>query len=135
MDAQDALNTIEEPGRSSDANDANGRFKDMSALQKTELLRLLYNGESRKRRKFLRKPYSIPIDYTTKEGPRGDFIKDICGDGLFIETRNPLQVGEDISMGFSLPNSSTVFKCEGRVIRTEASGMAVEFKWRSGFFG
>ncbi len=110
-------------------------YKDMSARQKAELLRLLYPGESRKRRKFLRKPYSIPIDYTTREGMRRDSIKDISGDGLFIETRHPLPIGEDISMEFSMPGSSTSFRCEGRVVRTESSGMAVEFKWRSGFFG
>ncbi len=118
-----------------DSVGSSGPYKDMSALQKTELLRLLYDGEPRQRRKFLRKPYSIPIDYTTKEGARRDCIKDISGDGLFIETRRPLRIGETISMEFSVPSSSTPFTCEGKVVRTESSGMAVEFTWRSGFFG
>ncbi len=129
MDEQDALNVYDDPARSGEP------YKEMSALQKTELLKLLYNEKPRKRRKFFRKPYSIPVDYTTREGARRDVIKDISGDGLFIETRSPLRIGEEITMEFSIPDSPGPFKCKGKVVRQESTGMAVEFKWSPGYFG
>lgn len=130
VDEKDSASVFDDPARSSEP------YTDMSALQKAELLKLLYDGKPRRRRKFIRKPYSFPVNYTTKEGTgtRKDVIKDISGDGVFIETREPLGMGEDVTMEFSLPNSSKLFRCEGRVVRSETNGIAVEFKWRSGFF-
>jgi Tfp pilus assembly protein PilZ len=54
-------------------------------------------------------------------------MQDLSKGGVYIETREPLKVGEMVSLTFTVPNSSNHFKMAGRVVRFDDKGVGVEF--------
>ena len=85
-------------------------------------------GESKEeKRTHTRKPFFMPVDYSTQDRVYRDFIKDISKGGVFIETLRPLPVGQEISMAFSFPNLHQNFKINGDVVRMNPGGIGVAF--------
>ena len=80
------------------------------------------------KRKSPRKPYSEEVDFATKDRAYREFIKDISAGGLFIETRSPLAVGQEITLVLSLPNHERPIKTLGEVVRATQLGIGVKFK-------
>lgn len=74
-----------------------------------------------------RKPFFMPVDYSTAERVYRDFIKDISMSGVFIETLRPLPVGKKISMALSFPNLNQNVKISGGVVRYDEQGIGVAF--------
>ena len=79
------------------------------------------------KRSYIRKPFFMPVDYSTQDRVYRDFIKDISTGGVFIETQRPLPVGREISMAFSFPNLRQNFKINGDVVRMDPKGIGVAF--------
>ena len=79
------------------------------------------------KRSYARKPFFMPVDYSTQDRVYRDFIKDISTGGVFIETLRPLPVGHKISMAFSFPNLRQNFKISGGVVRMDPKGIGVAF--------
>ena len=104
---------------------------DMSMEKKLKLLKLIDKWESKGARKHNRKPLLIPIDYTTKYLAFKDVIKNISASGVFIETRMPFTVGQDITMTFRLPKSRKLIQATGEIVRSDSHGIGVKFKRQS----
>ena len=104
---------------------------DMSMEKKLKLLKLIDKWESKGARKHNRKPLLIPIDYTTKYLAFKDVIKNISASGVFIETRMPFTVGQDIAMIFRLPKSRKLIQATGEIVRSDSHGIGVKFKRQS----
>ncbi len=100
-----------------------------------------YDGARRHVRKYAQKPWVVIIDSESGGGSSKDFIKDISGGGMFIETRKSFSVGHDISLTFQLPSNRKRYKVVGEIIRSETTGIGVKFKrhelyeksWMNGF--
>ncbi len=99
----------------------------LSNEKKQQLLDLLIEWQKKEQRGHSRIPCLIAVDYTTTQRVYRDFIHDLSKGGVFIETREPFQIGEIISLTFSLPNSQSHFKIAGKIIRSEEGGIAVQF--------
>ena len=56
-----------------------------------------------------------------------EFAQDLSKGGVFIETREPLKVGEKIAMAFSLQDTQSHFKFAGTIVRVEKHGVAIQF--------
>lgn len=80
------------------------------------------------KRRHPRKPCSIMVDYATQDRAFKDYIRDISKGGVFIETSNFFDLGQEFIMTFSVPSQSKPFKFIGEVVRTDKRGVGVRFK-------
>ncbi len=102
-------------------------INNLSDEKKEQLLELLLEWQRREQRQDERIPCLIAVDYSTSERFYRDFIQDLSNGGVFIETREPLEVGQSLSLTFSIPKTQSNFKITGKIVRTEAHGIAVKF--------
>jgi Tfp pilus assembly protein PilZ len=80
------------------------------------------------RRKHSRKPYLREVEYATEDRVYQEFIQDISAGGLFIETRSPLAVGQEITVILSLPSHERSIKIISEVVKVTQQGIGVKFK-------
>ncbi|SMF54930.1 TIGR02266 family protein [Pseudobacteriovorax antillogorgiicola] len=81
-------------------------------------------------------PIQLLVDYRS---PNGSYLFDFCRDlgtgGVFIETSKPLDMGSEVKLTFTLPDSKETLEASGKVIWVQtalpekdlASGMGVQF--------
>jgi Tfp pilus assembly protein PilZ len=82
----------------------------------------------KERRAFIRKTCSIPISYATYDRVYSNTIKNISQRGVFIETKRPLFVGEELILSFSMPGFGKALKVKGEIVQVSRSGIGVEFQ-------
>lgn len=80
------------------------------------------------KRESIRKPCNIPINYATQKRIYLDHIKDISKSGVFIETKKPLMVGEEIIMSFNMQGYDRPIKIKGEIVHSSRLGIGVEYK-------
>ena len=68
---------------------------------------------------FFQKFFHTTVDYATESGSYRDFTKDISNGGVFIETRNPHSVKDEISMTFFHPEYKKRIKIQGVIVRID----------------
>ncbi len=89
-------------------------------------------GKSRpekERRKSSRESCSTAVAYATQNFSSIEYIQDISAWGVFIRTKKPVPIGEDITM--TIPpqsGSNSSIKIIGEVVRTTAKGIGIKFK-------
>jgi Tfp pilus assembly protein PilZ len=106
-------------------------FQIILNLPEEKQLALLQYAEDlliKERRAFIRKKCAIPISYATYDRVYSNTIKNISQKGVFIETKRPLFVGEELIMSFSLSDFDKPFKVKGEIVQVSKSGIGVEFK-------
>jgi Tfp pilus assembly protein PilZ len=81
-----------------------------------------------KEKRAPRKSCRIPVKYKTFDRVYSDQIMNISQSGVFIETRKPLFVGEDILMDFKVEGVKRALKIEGKVVHASNRGVGIEFK-------
>jgi Tfp pilus assembly protein PilZ len=81
-----------------------------------------------KEKRAPRKSCSIPVRYTTFDRVYSDRIMNISQSGVFIETRRPIFVGEEIVMDFQLEGVNKPMKLRGKVVHTSSRGVGIEFQ-------
>ena len=96
--------------------------------QQQALLRQAEELLVREKRSALRTPCRIPINYAAYDRLYTNHIKNISPSGLFIETRRPLLVGDEIIMTFRLEGTEKPLKLKGEIARATRDGVGVEFK-------
>jgi Tfp pilus assembly protein PilZ len=69
----------------------------------------------------------MPVDFATPNRAFSGYIQNISSGGLLIETREPLSVGEELTMSFMRPKSRDYVKVGGKVVRTQSDGCGVQF--------
>jgi len=82
----------------------------------------------KEKRAFIRKTCSIPISYATYDRVYSNTIKNISQRGVFIETKRPLFVGEELILSFSMPGFGKALKVKGEIVQVSRSGIGVEFQ-------
>ena len=80
------------------------------------------------KREYARKQCDIPVTYATLNRIYSDNITNISKNGIFIETNSSLKIGETIPLSFSMQGYDRPFKIRGIVVRSNLSGVGVEFK-------
>ena len=81
------------------------------------------------RRRCLRTPYLTPVHYFNASLYGSGLVKDISSYGMFMETRVPPNVGDQIRIAFLLRNSRHAMDIEGEIARQAQSGVGVKFLW------
>ena len=100
---------------------------DMPFKDRRILLKDLEAKHSQGRRRFARKPYFVPVDFATPDRAFSGFIQNISSGGLFIETRETLPVGQQVTLSFMRPKSRDSIKVSGEVVRKIPDGFGVKF--------
>ena len=103
-------------------------IKNMSEDEQRNLLKDLEEKPFAGRRKHVRKPFLMAVDYSTQDHVYKDFIQDISPGGVFIQTHMPFTVGQEVSLTFPLPNYQKHIKVTGEVVRSTTQGVGVKFK-------
>ena len=106
-------------------------FQIILNLPEDKQLELLQHAEElliKERRAFIRKTCSIPVSYATYDRVYSNIIKNISQKGVFIETKRPLFVGEELILSFTMPGFGKAFKVKGEIVQVSRSGIGVEFK-------
>jgi len=81
-----------------------------------------------KEKRAPRKSCEIPVKYTTFDRVYSDQIMNISQSGVFIETRRPIFVGEEILMDFKIEGVNKTLKINGKVVHASNRGVGIEFK-------
>ena len=100
----------------------------LSAEKQEQLLELLIEWQQTEQRDDERIPCLIAVSYADQKRVYHDFIQDLSKGGVFIETREPLTVGEKISMTFAMPASQSHFKVTGEIVRSASDGVGIRFE-------
>lgn len=75
-----------------------------------------------------RKKCTMTTDYAIGDRAYRNFVKDISETGVFVQTSNPLTIGDEIVQSFSLSNKQIPFKFTGEIVRSGKDGFGVKFK-------
>ena len=94
----------------------------LKGLEKWQQFNLVEN------RKYQRKKTFILVDCSNDRIVFTDFIQNLSASGLFIETRLPLYVGEELSLTFSLTDIEDHVKITGKIVRVDSKGIGVQFE-------
>ena len=81
-----------------------------------------------KEKRAPRKSCKIPVKYQTFDRVYSDRIMNISQSGVFIETRRPIFVGEEILMDFQIEGVNKALRMEGKVVHASSRGVGIEFK-------
>jgi Tfp pilus assembly protein PilZ len=81
-----------------------------------------------KEKRAPRKSCKIPVKYKTFDRVYSDQIMNISQSGVFIETRRPIFVGEEILMDFKIEGVNKALRLEGKVVHASSRGVGIEFK-------
>jgi Tfp pilus assembly protein PilZ len=83
--------------------------------------------QANERRQTPREPYVTAVDYTIQGHTYSDFIQNIGADGVYIETRQPLSIGDSIALSFPLPGYQSYITVTGIIVRVTPDGIGVKF--------
>ncbi|MBW2259532.1 MAG: PilZ domain-containing protein [Deltaproteobacteria bacterium] len=97
-------------------------------MSQSVLLKKLEEKTGIYKRKHPRKPYVSEVDFSDGDQAYKELIQDISPSGLFIETRAPLAVGQEITLLLSFPDQERPMKILGEVVRATDEGIGVRFK-------
>ena len=104
---------------------------EMSAEQQETLLEELELKLSKERRRHTRKSFITVVDFASQGRAYREFLQDISGSGVYIQTSRPFSVGQDVVLTFPFPDSQKHVKITGRIARVADTGIGVQFNMRS----
>ncbi len=115
-----------------DLTDLNHYLLDLiSELSKEEKIALLeeleWRRKNRDRRRYLRRPFFIEVEYSYKNKVFKNYSRDISAKGIFIESQEPFFVGKDINVTIQLPGIKSPIRTKAKIVRKDSSGIGVEF--------
>ncbi|MBW1841968.1 MAG: PilZ domain-containing protein [Deltaproteobacteria bacterium] len=103
-------------------------IKKMDESQLMSLLGYAEELHGKKKRIHDRISCMITADCLHQGRASNNYVKDISFGGLFIETTQPFNLGEEITMTLSLSHHVKPFKLTGIIVRTSPQGVGLEFK-------
>jgi len=102
-------------------------ISEMSPARRRALLGLLEDWQHTRRRKHSRESCFLAVDYGTRDGVFKDFITNMSAGGVFIETRMPFAVGQEITLTFSSSDYEDPIKIAGKIAWGGPRGIGVKF--------
>ena len=107
-----------------------GIIDEMSDTEMRQLLKDLEKWQKSKneKRKYPRRSTLIDITYSSdKRRVFEDFVRNISAGGLYIETNLVSELGQQLNMTFSHPDSDVPIKVSGKIVRVDSGGIGVRF--------
>ena len=107
-----------------------GIIDQMTDAEMRKLLRDLENWQKSKNEKRKNPRRSTLIDITYSSDKRRvfeDFVRNISAGGLYIESNLVSELGQQLNMTFSHPDSDAPIKVSGKIVRVDSGGIGVRF--------
>ncbi|MDJ0914672.1 MAG: PilZ domain-containing protein [Desulfobacterales bacterium] len=79
------------------------------------------------KRRHPRKDVTLDAVIATEDRVYWDTILNISAGGVFIETENPLDIGQEVSLAFSPFSFDDTIRIEGEIVRIDKNGFSVRF--------
>ncbi len=79
-------------------------------------------------RRHPRKRFRTSVDFSTQDRAYRDYIRDISVAGVFIITRSPLEIGDELLLRIPFSDGLKSVRVKGIVVRKTRDGVGVEFK-------
>ena len=98
----------------------------MPVDERRTLLKYLEEKHIAGRRRYPRKTYFMEVNFATSDRAASGFIQNISSDGLFVETKEPHAIGQQITLSFRLPNSQEHIKVGGEIARVAPQGIGIK---------
>lgn len=83
------------------------------------------------KRKDARKSFAdrrIPVRCETAHHHFTAILNNVSSSGVFIETDKPVEMGQEIAIGWIFPTSGNSVMATGEVVRNEALGLGIRIK-------
>jgi Tfp pilus assembly protein PilZ len=100
---------------------------DMDPEEQMNLLEELEKKQTRRTRKHKRRNTNMTVYYATHDRAYRDVIQNISPTGVFIETSEPFNVGQEILLNFTPTRQAEPVKVRGQVVRITDEGIGVKF--------
>ena len=78
-----------------------------------------------------RKKCVITVDYATASRAFNDYIQDISTSGVFINTSEPFELGDEIVLVISFTGDQNPFKIPAEIVRQTDRGIGLRFNFQS----
>jgi Tfp pilus assembly protein PilZ len=107
-----------------------GIIDNMSEAEMRQLLKDLEKWQKSKNEKRKNPRRSTLIDITYSSDKRRvfeDFIRNLSAGGLYIETNLVTELGQQLNMTFTHPDSGAPIKVSGKIVRVDSGGIGVRF--------
>ena len=101
---------------------------DLNEGQQRSLLKEVEEKYLKEKRGHVRKACRFPVRYINKDRVCSSFLINLSRDGCFIETEDPLFVGEEILMDIGLDNHNKAIRIKGIVTHVNRLGVGVKYK-------
>ena len=85
----------------------------------------------KERRLHPRKSFITVVDFVSQGRAYREFIQNISGSGVYIQTSESFSVGKEVVLTFSFRDAQKHVKIAGRIARVADTGIGVEFNMRS----
>jgi Tfp pilus assembly protein PilZ len=100
---------------------------DMTFEEQVAMLEELEKKKTRRTRRHKRRETNLTVYYATHDRAYRDIIQNISPTGVFIETREPFAVGQEILLSFTPSRNADAIKVRGKVVRVSDAGIGVKF--------
>jgi hypothetical protein len=100
-------------------------YKPVDLKHAVRCMRAAYGTMLQERRRAARVSVDIPVMLRVADlGILKARVSDLSVSGLALQCEQPLQVGREVSMMFSLPGTNTVVRITGKIVNGNATGRA-----------
>lgn len=100
---------------------------DMPEEEQIKLLEDLERRQSQNKRRHARRNTQLTVYYATQDRAYRDVILNISPTGVFIETREPFIVGQEVLLNFTPNRQSEPIRVRGEIVRVTQEGIGVKF--------
>ena len=100
---------------------------DLTFEEQVGMLEELEKKQTRHTRRHKRRETNLTVYYATHDRAYRDTIQNISPTGVFIETREPFNVGQEILLNFTPARNADPIKVRGKVVRITDDGIGVKF--------
>ena len=100
----------------------------MNILMESQKIKDETESQGRDLRRFPRFNCMVAVDYDINDWSYQNFVRNISLGGAYIETQDPITIGEIIQMNFSSANLQNHLSVKGKVVRRDANGFGVQFE-------
>jgi len=100
---------------------------DMTFEEQLAMLEELEKKKTRRTRRHKRRDTSLTVYYATHDRAYRDTIQNISPTGVFIETREPFDIDQEILLNFTPSRNADPIKVRGKVVRITDEGIGVKF--------
>ena len=101
---------------------------DLNEVQQVALLQKAEELFSKENRAYPRKSCRIAVRFSTYDRIYSGYITNISPSGIFIETKKPLIVSDEILVDFTLMETNESLRLRGVVVHATPMGIGVELK-------